>query len=53
MADLILEPSKNSSTKSLGKSFTDFSGADRFGPEMLLKIAAGVAVSTRAGSRTL
>jgi hypothetical protein len=44
MADLILEPSKNSSTKSLGKSFTDSAASIVSGLEMLLKIAAGVGI---------
>ena len=44
MADLILEPSKNSSTKPLGKSFTDSAASIVSGLEMLLKIAAGVGI---------
>jgi hypothetical protein len=44
MADLILEPSKNSSTKPLGKSFTDSAASMVPGLEMLLKIAAGVGI---------
>jgi len=44
MADLILEPSKNSSTKPSGKSFTDSAASIVSGLEMLLTIAAGVGI---------